>query len=180
MNRRQLLLPVGLLAVGVGIVLTFRPGLVPGGFVTTLFVLCVWTLALGGTAVAVVSRLSDDVEERDRLPTASERPAYRVPGDALGDRTAAVGASERHAAERDRIRARVRAAAVAVLARREGHSPAEAGRRVDDGRWTDDADSSALFTGGDSQHDHVETAFARRVERAADEIVQRYERGDDG
>jgi len=100
-NRRHLLLPVGVLAAGAGVVLTLQPGLVPGPRVTTGFVLGVWVVGLLGAGVAVVARLTGDGGVTGRLPTAGERPAYRVPGDGLAGRTAAVGASESDAAERD-------------------------------------------------------------------------------
>lgn len=180
MNRRRLLLPVGVLAAGAGVVLTMRPGLVPGTVLTTLFVLGVWTVALGWASYAVLVRLSGPTADSGRLPAASERPAYRVPGDDLADRATVVGASDQDAAERDRIRARVRAVAVAVLERRDGLSIVDANDRVDDGRWTDDGEAAELFTGGASLYGHVERGFSRRVERAADAVVERFERRDDG
>jgi len=182
-NRRHLLLPVGILAAGAGVVLTLQPGLVPGPWVTTGFVLGVWVVGLVGAGVVVVARLTDDEGVTGRLPTTGERPAYLVPGDGLAGRTAAVGASESDAAERDRIRDRLRDAAVAVLVRREGIAETDAADRVDAGDWTDDADAdadtAALFSGTGSRHDHVETGFARRVERVADAIVERSGSGSD-
>jgi uncharacterized repeat protein (TIGR01451 family) len=175
MNRRQLLLPVGVLATGAGVVLTLRPGLVPSPWLTSGFVLGVWVVGLLGAGVAVLGRLTGDEGETGRLPTAGERPAYRVPGDGLADRTAAVGASDRHAAERDRIRDRLRDAAVAVLARREGIGETDAADSVDAGDWTDDADAAALFAGTGSRHDHVETGFARRVDAVADAVADLFE-----
>lgn len=188
MNRRHLLLPVGVLAAGAGVVLTLQPGLVPGPWVTTGFVLGVWVVGLLGAGVAVVARLTGDGGVTGRLPTAGERPAYRVPGDGLAGRTAAVGASESDAAERDRIRDRLHDAAVAVLVRREGISETDAAERVDAGDWTADsdvdadadadsdadADAAALFSGAGTRYDHVETGFAARVERVADAIVERF------
>lgn len=171
MNRRRLLLPVGVVAAGAGVALTLRPGLVPAPWVTTGFVLGVWVVGLVGAGLAVVARLTGDGGDTGRLPTAGERPAYRVPGDGLAARTASVGASERDAAERDRIRERLRDVAVAVLGRRTGIAEAEAAGRVDAGDWTDDTDAAALFSGADSRHDHVETGFARRVEHVADAIA---------
>jgi len=172
-NRRQLLLPVGVLAAGAGVALTLRPGLVPSPWLTSGFVLGVWVVGLLGAGLAVLGRLTGDDGETGRLPTAGERPAYRVPGDGLADRTAAVGASDRDAAERDRIRDRLRDVTVAVLARREGIGEADAADRVDAGDWTDDA--AALFAGTDSRHDHVETGFARRVDAVADAVADLFE-----
>jgi len=174
-NRRQLLLPVGIVAAGAGVVLTLRPGLVPSPWLTSGFVLGVWVVGLGGAALAVLARLTGDEGESRRLPTAGERPAYRVPGDGLADRTAAVGASDRDATERDRIRDRLHDAAVAILVRREGIDEADAADRVDAGDWTADADAAALFAGTGSRHDHVETGFARRVDAVADAVAALFE-----
>ena len=177
MNRRHLLLPVGVLAAAAGVALTLRPGLVPSPWLTSGFVLGVWVVGLVGAGVAVLARLTGEADDTGRLPTAGERPAYRVPGDGLADRTAAVGASGRDATERDRIRDRLHDAAVAVLARREGIDEADAGDRVDAGDWTDDDDAAALFSGTGSRHDHVETGFARRVDAAAAAVADLFDAG---
>jgi len=176
-NLRRLLVPVGVLAAAVGGAFTLRPGLVPDLPLTTLFVLGVWAVGLAGAGLAVLGRLTDRGSGTGRLPTAGERPDYPVPGDTLAGRVVAVGASERDAAERDRLRDRIRDAAVAVLARSAGLTDADALARVGAGDWTDDAEAAALFSGGDGRHDHVETGFASRVERAATAVADRFESG---
>lgn len=175
MNSRRFLVPVGVLAAAVGGAFTLRPGLVPDLPLATLFVLGVWAVGLAGAGLAVLGRLADRGPGTGRLPTAGERPDYPVPGDDLAGRVASVGASERDAAERDRVRERVRDAAVAVIGRCEGPTDVDAQARIDAGDWTDDAEAAALFTGGDGRHDHVETGFATRVERAAAAVADRFE-----
>jgi uncharacterized repeat protein (TIGR01451 family) len=172
-NTWRLLVPVGVLAAAAGTVFVLRPGLAPPVPLATLFVLGVWAVGLVGTGLAVLGRLTDPGPEAGRLPTAGDRPPYPVPGDDLADRTASVGASERDAAERDRIRERVRDAAAAVLVRCDGLSDAEARARVDAGDWTDDDEAASLFA-DEGRRDGVETGFAPRVERATAAVADRF------
>ncbi|MFB6150397.1 MAG: DUF58 domain-containing protein [Haloarculaceae archaeon] len=173
MNRRRALVALGSLAVVAGLGLTVGPVSVPGGWVATVFLVGVWVAALGGAALVVVDRLTEPGEDgaNGALPRVGDRPVYGVPGDRLAERVEAVGASERDAPERDRIRDRVRAATVGVLARRTGDSETTVRRRVAEGTWTDDGDAAALFADRKSRHDHVESGFPGRVERAIEAVA---------
>ncbi|WP_415382577.1 hypothetical protein [Halosimplex sp. TS25] len=168
MNRRRGLLALGFVAVVAGVTLTLRPGLVSFDF-ATLLTLGIWAVALVGVGLAAVERFDSEDDSTGALPRAGERPDYAVPGDDLAAAVGSVGASERDAAERDRIRERLRATAVAALERFEGHSPAEAETRLAEGTWTEDPDAAALFAeeGDDSAHAGVDPEFDRRAERAA-------------
>ncbi|MFC7142418.1 hypothetical protein ACFQMA_21590 [Halosimplex aquaticum] len=178
MNRRGGLLAVGLAAVVAGVALTLRPGLVSFDF-ATLLTLGIWAVALVGVALAAVQRFDGEDDSTGALPRAGERPDYAVPGDDLAAAVGAVGASERDAAERDRIRERLRATAVEALERFEGDSPAEADARLAEGAWTGDPDAAALFAddGDAGIHADVDPDFDRRAERAAAAIARL---GDEG
>lgn len=173
MNRRSLLLALGFVAVLAGVTLTLRPGLVTFDF-ATLLTLGIWTVALVGVGLAAFERFESGDDAAGALPRAGERPDYDVPGDGLAETVGAVGASERDAAERDRIRERLRVVAVDALDRFEEDSPAEADARLADGTWTGDPDAAALFAddGDDPVHAGVEPAFERRAERAAAAIAR--------
>ncbi|WP_123537370.1 DUF7269 family protein [Halosimplex salinum] len=179
MNARRALLGVGFGAVAVGVALTLRPGLVRFDF-ATLLTLGIWAVALVGGALAAFERLGSERTTGGGLPRAGERPDYDVPGDDLAAAVGAVGVGERDAAERDRIRERLRDAAVDALDRYEGVPPAEAEQRLVDGSWTGDSEAAALFTDvDDSPHEGVESGFDRRAERAA-AAVARLRDGTDG
>lgn len=178
MSRRRALLAVGVAAVAAGVVLTLRPGLVTFDW-ATLATLGVWFGALVGVALAAVERFEGDGAPAGGLPRVGERPDYGVPGDDLATAVSAVGAGERDAAERDRLRERLRGAAVDALERFAGVAPDEAERRVADGSWTDDPEAAALFVGdGDSIHERVEADFDYRAERAAAAVARLRDRGD--
>ncbi|WP_436906622.1 DUF7269 family protein [Halosimplex marinum] len=177
-RRRRALLAVGVAAVAAGVVLTLRPGLVAFDW-ATLVTLGVWFGALVGVALAAVERFEGDGAPAGGLPRVGERPDYGVPGDDLATAVSAVGAGERDAAERDRLRERLRGAAVDALERFAGVTPDEAERRVADGSWTDDPEAAALFAGDDdSVHEGVEADFDYRAERAAAAVARFRDRGD--
>ncbi|WP_436923880.1 DUF7269 family protein [Halosimplex amylolyticum] len=172
MNRRTLLLALGAVAVVAGVALTLRPGLVSFDFATVL-TLGIWAVALVGVGLAAFERFDGEDDATGALPRAGERPDYDVPGDDLAAAVGTVGASERDAAERDRIRRRLRTAAIDALDRFEGEPPAEAETRLAEGTWTGDPDAAALFADGDdSVHAGVEPAFDRHAERAAAAIAR--------
>ncbi|WP_135362879.1 DUF7269 family protein [Halosimplex halophilum] len=178
MSRRRVLLAVGVAAVAAGVVLTLRPGLVTFDW-ATLVTLGVWFGALAGVGLAAVERFERADAPAGGLPRVGERPDYGVPGDDLAAAVSAVGASERDAAERDRIRERLRGAAVDALERFAGVAPEVAERRVADGSWTDDPEAAALFAGDDgSIHEGVEGDFDRRAERAAAVVARLRDRRD--
>lgn len=172
MRGRRLTLVAGVFAVATGLVLTLAPGLVAVDLATALSVV-VWLVALGGAAIAVYGRFDAPDAVETALPRAGDRPAYGVPGDDLAARVASLGAGERDAAARDRVRERVRETAVAALERFEGASPeATAAHRLADGTWTDDKRAASLFAeGGSSGREGVERGFADRFDRAADALA---------
>ncbi|MFB6140617.1 MAG: hypothetical protein ABEJ26_09310 [Halosimplex sp.] len=180
MIRRRVCFGVGAVAVLAGIALTLRPGIV-GSNLATALTLAVWAVALAGVGAAVYARLGSDGTPDGALPTAGERPRYDAPGDDIAAAVDSVGVGERDAAERDRIRERLRAGAVHALERYEGVARAEAAERVADGDWTDDPAAAALFAGrDDSVHEGVEPDFAERAERAAAAVDRLRERVDGG
>ena len=180
-RRRSVLLAVGLAAVTAGVVLTLRPGLVSFDW-ATLVTLGVWAAALVGVAFAAVERFDGDDAPTGGLPRSGERPDYGVPGDDLAATVADVGASERDAADRDRVRERLRASAAGALERFDGDTPDDAARRLADGSWTDDPEAAALFTDdAASLHEGVDPDFDRRAERAAAAVARLGDRtGSDG
>jgi len=172
-RRRRALLALGLAAVVAGVVLTVRPGLVSFDW-ATLATLGIWVVALVGVAVAALERFERDDAPSGGLPRVGERPEYGVPGDDLAAAVADAGAGQRDAADRDRVRQRLRVAAVDALERFAGDAPEEAERRVADGSWTDDPDAAALFAESDDEslHDGVEPDFDRRAECAAAAVAR--------
>lgn len=171
MTGRRVLVGVGVAAAAAGVALTLRPGLVSGGFLTSAFVVGVWAVAFGGAAYAGFVRLTASGVDDGGLPNASERPDCPVPGDDVGERVAAVGASDRDAAERDVIRDRVRRAAVATLVRERGLTPAAARRRLAGSTWTDDPEAARLFD-RDTRHEGVESDFDVRFASAVDALAR--------
>lgn len=178
MRRRDVLLAFGAIAVLCGVVFTLRPGLVRFDAATAL-TLGIWVVALVGVAVAALDRADGRGDDAGALPRAGERPAYDAPGDDIAAAVDAAGAGERDAAERDRIRRRLRTSAVAALVRFAGVSPDAAERRVSDGSWTDDAEAAALFADDRDErvHEGVEPNFDGRARRAAGAIARLRERG---
>ena len=173
MTRRRVLLGVGLVAVLSGVALTLRPGLVQFDF-ATLLTLGIWAVALLGVGVAAFGRFEREDEPTGALPRAGARPDYDVPGDDLAAAVETVGASERDAPERDRIRERLRTAAVDALGRFGNCRPTEAEERLEDGTWTDDPEAATLFdpeTRG-SVRAGVEPDFDRQAERTAASIAR--------
>lgn len=169
-TRTRLLLVAGVAVAAVGGALTLRPSLVSGGWLPSVLAVAVWGVALAAAAAVALGRLASDADDDGGLPAASERVACPVPGDDVGQRVAAVGASERDAAERDAIRERVRRVAVATLVSRQDCSPAVARQRVADGTWTDDPEARRLFD-PDTRHEGVERAFDGRFASAVDAVV---------
>jgi len=170
---RRLLLGVGLVAVLGGVALTLRPGLVQFEF-ATLLTLGVWAVALLGVGIAAFERFERDGEPTGVLPRAGARPDYDVPGDDLAAAVETVGASERDAPERERIRDRLRTAAVDALDRFGDCSTTEAEDRLDDGTWTDDPTAAAFFGSetSDSVREGVDPDFDRDAERTAAAIAR--------
>jgi len=179
-RRRRALLAVGIASVVAGVALTLRPGLVAFDW-ATLATLGVWVAALVGVGLAAFERFERDDAPPGGLPRVGERPDYGVPGDELAAAVAEVGAGERDAADRDRVRERLRVAAADALERFAGDAPGEAERRVADGSWTDDPDAAALLADADDAvHEGVEPEFDRRAERAAAAVARLRDRTDGG
>lgn len=177
MNRRAVAVAVGLIAVAAGFALTLWPDLAPSADVATLFVVVAWGIAIVGAAAAAVDRIGGDADAHTTLPSASDRPAYDVPGDRLAAELADVSLAERDAADRDRVRERLRSTAVAAVVRAEDVDPETARERLRDGTWTDDESAAALFAADAEGRTPggVEAAFRQRVERAASELASRIE-----
>ena len=133
-----------LLALG-GLAVVFAPGLGTGLSLTYGAVLLVGALALVSGLGTVRRRLAAD-RETATVPNVESAPVHPVPGDEFDATLAAISPrrDRENDAARAEIRARLEAAALAVLAR-DGH-PREVGRdMLDSGAWTDDPVAAAFF-----------------------------------
>lgn len=136
MNVRTLLVGLGAAGVGLAGVLVVRPDLAAGLRLPRLAVVIVGAVALVEGLRAVESRRNAafeqaapaDVEGGVETPT---------PGDDVDELLGAAARAPRPVDE-DRLRRRLRAAAIAAVASRDGISRSAAAKRVDDGTWTDD------------------------------------------
>jgi hypothetical protein len=138
---------VGATLVVAGTALSLSPSL--GGGLSSVVTPTVLAVLGGMVALAGVLGLSLDVEKSGEGSATSESP----PGDLLGaefDETLArierMSSTElqRSGAPED-VRQRLREAAIAVTARREGIDREAAASRVDRGEWTDDPVAAAFL-----------------------------------
>lgn len=162
----------GALVLAVGVALAVSGGSVlPVGPIRGM-------VLFGAAAVAAVIAVTDLIQRSlsdtsvTALPEATDQTRGRTPGDALDERLAAVSAGDHR--EKRQIRARVEDAGVAVLARRQNCTEAEAREQLQSGAWTDDTRAATLFVedAQPSLSDRVrtlvtgESAFAIQVARA--------------
>lgn len=159
MNRTLVL--GGLFALA-GLAVVFVPGLAAGVPVTYGAVLLVGALALVSGLGTVRRRLAAD-RETATLPNVESTPTHPVPGDEFDATLAAISPrrDRENDAARAEVRARLEAAALAVLAR-DGH-PREVGRdMLDSGAWTDDRVAAAFFA-GDPVEPSADESFRARL-----------------
>jgi hypothetical protein len=139
------LVVAGVVAVGVGLLAALDRGVAaaisPSSVVVSL---------IGVLGVVQGVRYANARRDRRRPATDPGEPERRaqaaVPGGDLDDRIAAViGSSPRSYRDRRDLRDRVRAVALAAVARERNCSEAAAATALDDGTWTDDRVAAAFF-----------------------------------
>ena len=179
MNAESAVSALGVLFVAVGFALLFVPGLA-GLFDANELFLTLVGLGFALQTVRVVNgRRATPYEQAD---TADPEIAQELqtPGDEFDDLLEEAAALRYSAHQRDAVRERLRAAAVATIVRTEGRSREQATQRLEDGSWTDDPYAAAFFTGeiGDtslvqrvSLFDRSRSQFERWSLHAAREIV---------
>lgn len=188
---RYVLAAVGSAAMAVGLLLAVNPAVGSGVSVSGLvdrlgndYLLVVPLGALAVLAVLAVlaARARSGVDQAtppdpERVPTAPHPGSEvdRLADDGLGLRARLFSDDE------ERVRERLRTAAVRAVMRSDGCSREEAQQRVDSGEWTDDR-TAAEFLAGDaslSWRERVaaalrgESAFQRGLHRAAAAIAVR-------
>lgn len=157
MNSETVASAVGVVLIVVGFAMLFVPGLAGLFSANELFLSVVGVGFALQTARVVDARRktpyeqgdTDDPEVAQDLPT---------PGDDLDDLLEAAGRARHSSRERELVRERLRAAAVAVVVRTEGVSREAAVERIESGAWTDDPYAAAFFTGSVQG-----TSFVQRV-----------------
>jgi hypothetical protein len=177
---------LGVLFVAVGFAMLFVPGLA-GLFNANELFLTLVGLGFALQTVRVVNgRRGAPYEQAD---TADPEIAQELatPGDEFDDLLEQAAAIRYSGHQRDTVRERLRAAAVATIVRTEGLSREQAVQRLEDGSWTDDPYAAAFFTGeiGDtslvqrvSLFDRSRSQFERWSNHAAREIVELSEGAD--
>ncbi|NHN42228.1 hypothetical protein G9C85_11410 [Halorubellus sp. JP-L1] len=157
MNFDTVASAAGVVLIVVGFAMLFVPGLAGLFSANELFLSLVGVGFALQTARVVNGRRKTPYEqgETDDPEVAQDLP---TPGDDFDDLMEAAGRARHSSRERELVRDRLHAAAVAVLVRTEGVSREEAIERIDAGTWTDDPYAAAFFTGS------VEgTSFVQRV-----------------
>lgn len=129
-----------------------------------------------GAVLALVARRSIRGVDHARPPDPEGLPAADTPGtdfDRLLGR-AVIPVLWRWGGTRERVRERLREAAVVTVARESGRPRATARDRVDEGTWTDDRVAAAFL--GESGEGDATGSFGRRARRT----VRAIERVDGG
>jgi ABC-type phosphate transport system auxiliary subunit len=166
---RRLLRVVGFASTAAGAVLVFTPLSVSGGGLTVVVLVGSALLAGGVGGLAALSRSSVTVADGS-LPDPSDR-GRSVPGDEV-DRELA-GLSTRDEETQERLRARIEAVGVGVLADQLDCSRSTARERLVASDWTDDDAAQAFFQARPpSRRDRLRTllrgepTFSRRARAA--------------
>lgn len=185
MNAERALSAVGVVLIAVGFAMMFVPGLA-GAFQANELYLSVIGLGFVLQTVRVVNgrrKRPYAQTETDDPEVSQELPA---PGDEFDDLLQRAGRARHSGRERDTVRERLRAAAIAVVARADGVSREQAVARIEDGSWTDDPYAAAFFTGRLegaslvsrlSLFDRSRSHYERWAEHAAREVIRLSEEG---
>lgn len=176
---------VGAVALVVGFVALFQRGLAGLFDFSYTVVTLVGALALVQGARYGLARRGLERPEVD-LGEPETRYEVEVPGDDVDERLLRTGGlTHRSTERRERLRGRLREAAVETVAAREGLSTRRAARRIDDGDWTDDPVARAFLSEAHSYPLSVPfrarlsgaTTFTFALARAVD-AIERVEEGD--
>jgi hypothetical protein len=146
MNSDTVLSVVGIALVGVGFAMMVVPGLA-GVFQTNeLYVTLIGIGFALQTARIANSRRRNPYEQAE---TADPEIAQDLPtpGEEFDELLAEAGANRKNKRQRETVRERLEAAAVAVIVRRDGVSREAALEQLETGEWTDDPYAAAFFTG---------------------------------
>lgn len=157
MNRRRVASVVGVLALGLGVLVSVTPGVVPVS-VDDLLISTIGVLALVQAMRVIQTRRHGDLDEAE-MPDPERPIATPSPGDDLEAVLDQFLGRRRLFYRRTRVREGLEAVAIAVLTRYGGYAEPEARERLETGRWTDDV-HAASFLGGEAAPD---PPFAARV-----------------
>ena len=179
MNSKTAVSALGVVFVVVGFAMLFVPGLA-GLFDANELFLSLIGLGFALQTVRVVNARRRTPYEQATTADPEIAQELTTPGDEFDDLMEQAAAVRYSGAQRDTVRERLRAAAVAVIVRTEGLSREQAIDRIDDGTWTDDPYAAAFFTGEIqgtsflqrvSLFDRSRSQFERWATHAAKEIV---------
>jgi hypothetical protein len=138
---------VGATLVVAGTVLSLSPSL--GGTLSSVVTPTVLAVLGGVVALAGILGISLDAENSGEWSATSEPPSGDLLGAEFDDtlaRTERMSSTELRRSEApEDVRQRLRAAAIAATARREGIDREAAASRVDSGEWTDDPVAAAFL-----------------------------------
>lgn len=184
MNARRLSLLIGAVTLAVGVVAIVAPGVVPVS-PDRAIVSLVGALAIL-QALRVVQRRRGGTLDEATTPDPERAVSTPRPGEDVESVLGEFLDRRRVYGHLSRIREGLIAAAVAVLAQFEGHTPSDARARVAAGTWTDDA-YAASFLGGEeaprvplrARLGHTlarESSRRRKIRRTVDAIAAVVER----
>lgn len=180
MNSETATSAVGVVLVVVGFAMLFVPGLA-GLFDANELFLSFIGLGFALQTVRVVNARRRTPYEQAETADPEISQELPTPGDEFDDLMEQAAAVRYSGDQRDAVRERLHAAAVAVIARTEGLSREQAVERLEDGSWTDDPYAAAFFTGEIrnaslvqrvSLFDRSRSQFERWATHAAREIVE--------
>lgn len=180
MSTRSVSSVAGVALIVVGFAMLFVPGLSALFPANELYLTLVGLGFALQTVRVVRGRLNNPYEQTETAdPEISQE--LPTPGEEFDELLEAAGAARHSGAQRDTVRARLRAAAVAVIVRSEGVSREEAVAKLETGAWTDDPYAAAFFTGRveDSSFlgrvslfDRTRSQYERWAKHAANEVVR--------
>ena len=147
MNFRRLALLVGILALGLGVVVSVAPWFVPFNL-DRMLISVIGILALIQAFRVIQTRRHDDLDEAE-TPDPELPVPTQSPGDELETVLEQFLGRQRLYYHRKRIREGLQAAAIAVLTQYGGYSELEAQEQLETGTWTDNV-YAAAFLGGEA------------------------------
>ncbi|WP_323674804.1 hypothetical protein [Halorubellus sp. PRR65] len=180
MNSETATSALGVAFVVVGFAMLFVPGFASVFDANELF-LSLIGLGFALQTVRVVNARRRTPYEQAETADPEIAQELPTPGDDFDDLMDQAAAVRYSGDQRDAVRERLHAAAVAVVVRTEGLSREQAVERVENGSWTDDPYAAAFFTGEISGtsvlqrvslFDRSRSQFERWATHAAREIAE--------
>jgi hypothetical protein len=177
---------LGIVLVVVGFAMLLVPGLA-GIFNANELFLSVIGVGFALQTVRVVNGRRKTPYEQSETADPEISQDLATPGDDFDDLMHEAGAARHSKQERDIVRERLRAAALAVIVRTQSVSREEAVGQLEAGSWTDDPYAAAFFTGTVEGSSFVErvslfdgsrSQFERWATHAAEEVVEMSERAE--